>query len=579
MRWAEQCVYYIKDIDRLGVEICEGAMTQPPPGARIVRGSPSRTYDLREQLQVAYTNAVAASAGCTVWTTSIDEGIDLELKYQRQSGAPASRLAVQLKTTDIAPHRGFISCKVRQERYEEYRVVDPAVPVIVVVMHVPKDQSHWVYVRDKGLTLHHCAYWVNLAGAPASESQNVTVNAPIDQPFDDLALCQIMGRIGEGGSAMSEGHLFGDDHYPNQQLSSLLEQLGWRAIEESQRLRVWTRPDVSGAEVLEGLGVSAPEERRLMRNALATLSRVHGENVVTDHISRIRKLGGGYRHFEWHQESPLPGSISVEQGVLLMDSVGAELSAAAKATQGRKPAFGRSHNHIAQSFLSECLFGPSRPGSYVVTADAPAYKVFHASKDPEANRGAYTGDQIVATLSRALTAVRAVIDNHESADDKQMFRDVVKDGVSSELLASIARSLTAEVEITVSSADSQRGRARWVFTPGERAILTVGATQLKEQTPRSETLVGFVTDLHRAPDEQGGRIALVAATAAGAKNFHIQLDAYRYELAIRAHKENLVVLAEGVVAKSGRSWELAVPDVFEVHEPKPLEPYEQSALL
>src|SRR5690554_4149407 len=134
-------------------------MTWPPlsPRATILRGSPQRITAFREQLQIAYLRAVAVAAGCGVGKPDPDDGVDAQISYKRR-GPPMveARLDVQLKTTTADPAGGFVQAEMDRMRFDEFAAtgLDLTVHKIVVIMCVPEDPAHWVFARDKGLTLH-----------------------------------------------------------------------------------------------------------------------------------------------------------------------------------------------------------------------------------------------------------------------------------------------------------------------------------------------------------------------------------------------------------------------------------------
>ena len=170
-----------------------------------LRGSPSRESQFKEQLQDGYLHAVCAAAGCGMSYTKLDEGVDWTLTHRSSlhtaSTDGVARLEMQLKATSKPIRDGVISASMSKDRYDYYRTVDPSVHKVVVVMSVPTNQAHWIYARTKGLMLHRCAYWVNLAGAPpiANGAQSITVKAPLENVFNDISLCSMMERIGTGG--------------------------------------------------------------------------------------------------------------------------------------------------------------------------------------------------------------------------------------------------------------------------------------------------------------------------------------------------------------------------------------------
>jgi hypothetical protein len=169
----------------------------------ILRGSPERLSNFAEAFQIGYVRSVAAAAGCVVIPApEIDVGIDLILSHRADSHLlDKARLEIQLKTTNklVTPTTTQLSIQMRKKRYDQLRIVDPSIPKILVVMSVPKSQDDWVHASHDRLKVHHAAYWVCLDGAPATKAANPSASAPVSQVFDDVALCAIMTRIGQGG--------------------------------------------------------------------------------------------------------------------------------------------------------------------------------------------------------------------------------------------------------------------------------------------------------------------------------------------------------------------------------------------
>ncbi|SBS78262.1 conserved hypothetical protein [uncultured Mycobacterium sp.] len=179
------------------------ADTHSPPPA--LRGSEKRITDLMEAFQESYIRGVAAAAGCViVGKPEIDEGIDVMLSHRADIHLKDkfAFLQIQMKATTegLVEDGKFIRTQLRQDRYDLFRNDDPSIHRIVVVLHIPENQEDWLRVGDSALLLHHHAYWVSIEGKPASAAEKVTVKAPTDQLFDDLALCGIMARIGQGGA-------------------------------------------------------------------------------------------------------------------------------------------------------------------------------------------------------------------------------------------------------------------------------------------------------------------------------------------------------------------------------------------
>jgi hypothetical protein len=178
------------------------AASDPEP---VLRGSPGRHTDFMEQLQLGYIRAVAAAAGCVLSQPDIDEGIDLFATHRSPSHTfPAdnvARLEIQLKATSdfVGKSSNHVSVDMRRDRWDYFRTHENTIPKIVVIMNLPKLQEDWTLADHDSFAIFHCSYWVNLADEPESTAQRPIAKAPKSQIFDDVALCGIMQRIGQGG--------------------------------------------------------------------------------------------------------------------------------------------------------------------------------------------------------------------------------------------------------------------------------------------------------------------------------------------------------------------------------------------
>jgi hypothetical protein len=155
-----------------------------------------------EAYQASYVRAVAAAAGCVIGNLEIDEGIDITLRHTsavHTIQGNIARLEVQLKaTTTFNPHAQSLSVKMKGSRYNELVVAGPHVPAILVALAMPSDPADWTIASHESLAIHHCAYWVNLAGRSETTAEEKTVQVSKAQIFNDVALCQMMARIGAG---------------------------------------------------------------------------------------------------------------------------------------------------------------------------------------------------------------------------------------------------------------------------------------------------------------------------------------------------------------------------------------------
>jgi hypothetical protein len=155
-----------------------------------------------EALQESYLRAVVAAAGCSVASLNIDDGIDAMIKHRHQNHLHSvdQFLQVQLKATmQWADTDQTVSIQMSASRFALFAEPNPTVKKIVVIMRQPAEPTSWINVTDESLLIRHCSYWVNLAGQ-SSLAASPTISASRHAIFDEVALCSIMQRIGQGGS-------------------------------------------------------------------------------------------------------------------------------------------------------------------------------------------------------------------------------------------------------------------------------------------------------------------------------------------------------------------------------------------
>ncbi|MCB5182612.1 DUF4365 domain-containing protein [Streptomyces antimicrobicus] len=179
------------------------ALTRPEPG-EVLRGSLAVTACM-ETLQVGYLHAVAAAAGCSLSQPFPDNGIDWHVSHGAATHAVDDEvtLKVQLKATYQVPARPAgpsFAFTLDNEHLVKLARTPVLVPKILVVMLVPRDRAAWISAGHDQLDLRHCCYWTNLAGHPVTGRRRTTVRIPTSRIFDDRALCEIMTRVGSGGT-------------------------------------------------------------------------------------------------------------------------------------------------------------------------------------------------------------------------------------------------------------------------------------------------------------------------------------------------------------------------------------------
>lgn len=157
-----------------------------------------------EVLQIGYLHAVAAASGCSLSSPYPDRGIDWQVNHESSQhlADPEASIKVSLKSTyqvqaPVAP--GTFPFRLKNAHLEKLSYPAPTVNRLLIVMVVPREMRHWILTTGNFMQLRHCAYWANLSGQQPSGSDTTTVHIRTDHVFDDVALCEIMRTVGQGG--------------------------------------------------------------------------------------------------------------------------------------------------------------------------------------------------------------------------------------------------------------------------------------------------------------------------------------------------------------------------------------------
>lgn len=85
------------------------------------------------------------------------------------------------------------------ETYDNLRDPRVSIPRILVLVRVPANVNEWLSQSETELVMSHCAYWLSLKGAPASENAtSQTVYFPRKNVFNPTALQQMMSDTSNG---------------------------------------------------------------------------------------------------------------------------------------------------------------------------------------------------------------------------------------------------------------------------------------------------------------------------------------------------------------------------------------------
>jgi hypothetical protein len=154
----------------------------------------------QESLSEAYVHAVAAAAGYTTAAYNRDM-IKADVLIQA-GGYLSPLLAIQLKATIrlrpvLAQDGEEFSFQLDAATYEVLRSPGQ-IPRLLVVMDLPRSEDEWVSITTEELVMRHCAYWLSLKDAPATNRTAPTVRIPKSHVFDVPGIRQLMEQSRDG---------------------------------------------------------------------------------------------------------------------------------------------------------------------------------------------------------------------------------------------------------------------------------------------------------------------------------------------------------------------------------------------
>lgn len=154
----------------------------------------------KEDFSLAYTTAIAASAGVT-WTQPRRDINSCDVRFEArdddETDAPA--VSVQLKCTEdglstAAEHPESWRFVLKAKNYRELRLAPAHPPRLLLVVRCPAAPDDWVRLTPTELVVRAEAWWASLSGQAAltEGQQSITVSIPRSQRFDTSALIASM---------------------------------------------------------------------------------------------------------------------------------------------------------------------------------------------------------------------------------------------------------------------------------------------------------------------------------------------------------------------------------------------------
>jgi len=155
----------------------------------------------KEEFSYAYIKAIAAATGCTVLdsTRSLDNaGIDLSIKSPGIiDEMPNPGIDVQVKCTsrDIL-RKDEIRFSLPIKNYNELRKPGRLIPLILVVVLVPREIDRWITFSEEETMLRAKAYWISLKNRESvKNTKSITVSIPGENLLTVESLKEILKQV------------------------------------------------------------------------------------------------------------------------------------------------------------------------------------------------------------------------------------------------------------------------------------------------------------------------------------------------------------------------------------------------
>jgi hypothetical protein len=163
----------------------------------------SSIHGIHSELSVAYARAVACRAGFVLEDIRKGPGgveatvrSPEPLSSSATLASPTLELQLTAQVLDPLPAKEIL-VDLPAASYERL-IARCAIPRLLVVFVMPKDEKTWLSWTENEMVLPHSAYWISLLGrARVPHAAALRVTIPREQVFDSLNLRALLQRVGE----------------------------------------------------------------------------------------------------------------------------------------------------------------------------------------------------------------------------------------------------------------------------------------------------------------------------------------------------------------------------------------------
>ncbi|MFF8262071.1 hypothetical protein [Streptomyces virginiae] len=360
-----------------------------------------------------------------------------------------------------------------------------------------------------------------------------------------------------------------------------LRSRGWQEAGRVRYSRRWERDWAGRARrLLLPMDTDLADFADRMADLVGALAELESR-PPTAVLQDLRATGLDVQYIRTMPSTP-SGTIPVQAGVLAVTSARDLLMAAACHTIEPRLVQPRRKPRAARDFVDSARFGPTVPGSYILSVQVPLPErdvqpsLFGDDPEPFAR-------SVSRRMYRAVAAAHTAAEEATEADDSAPFTEAVGDGVSADLCEALAgigghdgRGTSSAHAFSIDFAWSPRWRVPPMdslapFSPRLVHALREGAQDLRQQEPEpGVTVIGRSTKLKRAAEYGPGEVTVeavvlgVAGKIGPKRQIHVTLAEDEYTRATDAHAQGRTLKIEGDLARRGTYYELTRITAFDV---------------
>lgn len=147
----------------------------------------------KEKLSHAFVAALAARDGLMFQQGPEPDMDSIDATIRSGPPRPAA-VDLQLKATSNAQkYQDGLHFRLKLKNYNDL-VTQRAVPLVLVVLELPADESQWLDCTPERMILRKCGWWISLAGREPLDAGSATVVIPRTQRFGQSGLAPLFAH-------------------------------------------------------------------------------------------------------------------------------------------------------------------------------------------------------------------------------------------------------------------------------------------------------------------------------------------------------------------------------------------------